>query len=80
MKTAEESFVNDKLPRWGQWVMVEAPSLRRLAFLDPGGAWRDARDGHVIEDVQSWSPTNADDCGKRRINTFGEQSRTLTTG
>jgi len=74
MKTSEESFANDKLPRWGQWVMVEAPSVRCLGFLDPSGAWRYARDGHIVENVQSWSPIGADEG-----NTFGEQSRTLTT-
>ena len=73
-------LANDKLPRWGQWVMVEAPSLRCLGFIDPSGGWRDARDGHIIENVQSWSPTNNDDCEMRRTNTFGERSRTLTTG
>lgn len=56
MKTGEESFVNDKLPRWGQWVVVQAPSVRCLGFLDPSGAWRDARDGHIIDNVQSWYP------------------------
>jgi len=46
--------VNTKLPRLGQWVMVEAPSVRCLGFLDPSGGWRDACDGHFIENVQSW--------------------------
>ena len=76
MKTDEESFVNDKLPRWGQWVVVEAPSVRCLGFLDPSGGWRDARDGHIIENVQSWAPINEGGT----LRTFGEQSRTLTTG
>ena len=75
MKIDEESLVNDKLPRWGEWVMVEAPSVRCLGFLDPSGGWRDARDGHIIENVESWSPINA-----ARAHTFGEQARTLTTG
>ena len=75
MKTDEESFVNDKLPRWGQWVMVEAPSVRCLGFLDPESGWRDACDGHKIENVESWSPINT-----ASSHTFGEQSRTLTTG
>ena len=80
MKTDEALFVNDKLPRWGQWVIVEAPSVRCLGFLDPNGGWRDARDGHIIENVQSWSTTESDQGKIRRDHSFGEQSRTLTTG
>ena|SRR5688572_254342 len=29
--------INDKLPRFGKWVMVEAPSVRCLGFLDRSG-------------------------------------------
>jgi hypothetical protein len=52
--------VNDKLPRPGQWVMVEAPSVRCLGFLDPERGWRDVRDGHMIENVRSWCLIDAD--------------------
>jgi hypothetical protein len=50
-------LANDKLPRWGQWVMVVTPFGRCLGFLDPQGEWRDACDGHIIESVVSWSRT-----------------------
>jgi hypothetical protein len=80
MKTDEGSFVNDKLPRWGQWVMVEAPSVRCPGFLDPNGLWRDARDGHIIENVRSWSTMEANQGKIRPDDTFGKQSHTLTTG
>jgi len=80
MKTDEASFANDKLPRWGQRVMIEASSVRCLGFLDPHGGWRDARDGHIIENVQSWSRVEADQGKTRRDDTFGEQSPALTIG
>jgi len=59
--------VNDKLPYLGQWVMVEAPSVRCLGFLDANGGWRDAYDHHIIENVRSWYPEQH--CP---ANTFGE--------
>jgi len=80
MKPDEGSFVNEKLPRWGQWGIVEAPSVRCLGFLDPSGGWRDACDGHVIENVQSWTPTHVNRLRNTRTHIFGEQSRTFTTG
>jgi len=47
-------LVSDNLPRWGQWVMVVTPLGHCLGFLDPNGDWRDARDGGLLRDVQSW--------------------------
>lgn len=47
--------VNDKLPRWGQRVMVITPIFKCLGFLGPDSKWRDAWDGSAIEGVQSWS-------------------------
>ena len=47
-------MTSDKLPRWGQWVMVVTPFGRCLGFLDPQREWRDARDGSLLKDVQSW--------------------------
>jgi hypothetical protein len=46
--------VNDKLPRWGQRVMVVTPVFESLGFFGPDAEWRHARDGSPIEDVQSW--------------------------
>ena len=46
--------VNDKLPRWGQRVMVVTPLFESLGFFGPDGEWRHARDGTPIENVQSW--------------------------
>lgn len=46
--------VNDKLPRWGQWVMVVTPVFQSLGFFGPDAEWRHVRDGSPIEDVQSW--------------------------
>ena len=51
-------LASDKLPRWGQWVMVATPFDQCLGFLDPQGDWHDACDGHIIEGVVSWSPNN----------------------
>ena len=47
-------MASGKLPRWGQWVIVVTPLGRCLGFLDPQGEWRDARDGSLLKDVQSW--------------------------
>jgi len=54
------SFANNKLPRWGQWVMVVTPLGSRLGFLDPQAGWRDARDGSLLGDVQSWHPMDSE--------------------
>ena len=72
MKTSAIYSVYERLPRWGQWVMVEACSIHSLGFLDPRGGWRDASDGHVIEGVESWSPLKNDDSEVRRDDIFGE--------
>ena len=62
--------VYERLPRWGQWVMAEASSVHSLAFLHPNGGWRDARDGHIIENVESWSPLNIEESEVRRDDTL----------
>src|SRR5688500_11614928 len=67
--------INDKLPRWGQCVVVVTPCYNCRGFLDPRGEWRDAGDGSVIENVLSWYPPYADGS-----HTPGEQSRSVNTG
>jgi hypothetical protein len=51
--------VKDKLPRFGQWVMVATPFACCVGFLRPGGVWREARDGTRIEQVESWHEMDA---------------------
>ena len=68
--------VYERLPRWAQWVTVEASSVHSLGFLDPHGLWRDARDGHIIESVESWSPLNNEENEVRRDD-FGVYYRVV---
>jgi len=46
--------VKDKLPRFGQWVMVATPSACCVGFLGPWSVWREAQDSTRIEQVESW--------------------------
>jgi hypothetical protein len=52
--------VNDKLPRWGQYVAVVTPYFHCRGLLDPGGEWHHT-DGSVIKNVQSWYLVDADE-------------------
>jgi len=40
--------------------MVVTPLGSRLGFLDPQAGWRDASDGSLLEDVQSWHPMDSE--------------------
>ena len=73
MKTPAIYSVFEKLPRPGQLVMIEAASGRCAGFLDPERGWCDVRDGHIIENVESWSSLNID-------TSFGEQPVSLLPG
>jgi len=46
--------VKDKLPRFGQWVMVATPFACCVGFLGPWSVWREAQDSTRIEQVESW--------------------------
>jgi len=50
--------VEDKLPRFGQWVMVATPFACCVGFLGPWGVWREAHDSTRIEQVESWHPVD----------------------
>ena len=81
MKTSAIYSIYEKLPRPGQLVMVEAALVRCFGFLDPERGWCDVRDGHIIENVESWSPLDiGHDQMRDSARAFGDQSRKLTTG
>ena len=46
--------VKEKLPRFGQWVMVFSGRERSLGFLGPHGIWRDVHSGCPLDNVESW--------------------------
>ena len=48
--------VNERLPRFGQWVRIVTPGHRCLAFLGPHGIWRDVHSGCPIDNVECWQP------------------------
>ena len=72
-QSVEIYSVNDKLPRWGQSVIVVTPYFHCRGFLGPEGEWRDTGDGSLIENVQSWCPIDPDEVkGQRSTCISGE--------
>ena len=58
--------VKDKLPPFGQWVMVATPFACCVGFLGPWSVWRDVRDSTRIEQVEAWHALDSGDGGPTR--------------
>ena len=61
MKTTSKTEVvpiAERLPRYGQWVIVVTRSFRCMGYFHADETWRDVNRHEVIKDVQGWCPLN----------------------